>query len=300
MRKRGNIQKKNIISLIYWRNNFVSFKLYFRYYLEPASPLKSINTSMSQQQQQQPSLINGISSKSNHNNSTDNNLAVLKLTPPAANNRHHHRTHHNGLQNGHEHNNNNINNNNNNSNNNFFSNHLNGTSTNGSSHNGSIKSDNSNDFVADFSKASIYHSNNSLNSTGSGGGQVNGKITNGHSETSITTAKTNSDLNANFADFENNKIFNAAGKNFIRIVRKIIITNARIINELNFKKFLPLFLSVSIKLTWTCLFLFLEEYYKFNNNNNNSSIQWNIWQHFQWPNNFNNQPEQNRWSKSLL
>lgn len=69
---------------------------------------------------------------------------------------------------------------------------LNGTS----SHNGSIKSDSS-DFVADFSKASIYNSNGSLNSAGSGGG----KTTNG------------ADMNANFADFDNNKIYNAAGEN---------------------------------------------------------------------------------------
>jgi hypothetical protein len=41
-----------------------------------------------------------------------------------------------------------------------------------------------------------------------------------------------------------------------------------------------------------------EEYYKNNNNNSmtNNNVQWNIWQQFQWP----NQPEQNRWSKSLL
>lgn len=85
------------------------------------------------------------------------------------------------------------------SNNNSFS-QQNGTQ---SYHNGGIKSDNSNDFVADFSKASIYNSNNSLNSTGSGG-QVNGKTVNG---TSI-----NSGVNINFADFENNKIYNAAGE----------------------------------------------------------------------------------------
>lgn len=71
--------------------------------------------------------------------------------------------------------------------------------------NGSISS---NDFVADFSKASIYNSNNSLNSTESCG-QVNGKVTNG------TTLI--GDLNANFADFENNKIYNAAGETKISI-----------------------------------------------------------------------------------
>lgn len=97
------------------------------------------------------------------------------------------------------------NSNNNINSNNFLTNNLNGKS----SQNGSIKSDNScNDFVADFSKASIYNSNNSLNSTGSAG-QINGKTTiNGFKE----NATNESDLNANFADFENNKIYNAAGK----------------------------------------------------------------------------------------
>lgn len=164
----------------------------FSYYLEPASPLKSIITS-AVAPQQQPPLSNGAS-KTSHQQ-VDNSLAVLKsiqLTPPAANNRHHHRQHHLHQPNGfttsadvH--------------NNNFFSqpNNLNGTS----SHNGSIKSENSS--VADFSKASIYNSNNSLNSTGSGG-QVNGKTTNG---------VTNGDLNDNFADFDNNKCINAAGIN---------------------------------------------------------------------------------------
>jgi hypothetical protein len=145
--------------------------------LEPASPLKSINTPS---QPTPPPSTNGFTSR----NSQDNNLAVLKsiqLTPPTAANRHHHSrvTH---QSNGFDTNNN--------------SNFLNGTS----SHNGSIKSDNS-DFVADFSKASIYNSNNSLNSAGSGGG----KTTNG------------GDMNANFADFDNNKIYNAAGENLRKI-----------------------------------------------------------------------------------
>jgi hypothetical protein len=33
------------------------------------------------------------------------------------------------------------------------------------------------------------------------------------------------------------------------------------------------------------------------NQNNNNNIQWNLWQQFQWP---YVQPEQNRWSKSIL
>ncbi|XP_070496620.1 arf-GAP domain and FG repeat-containing protein 1 isoform X1 [Chironomus tepperi] len=217
-----------------------------RYYLEPASPLKSINTSSSSSSVATSTIqqsSNGISkSIGNHHSSDSNNLTVLKLTPPAANNRHHHqRTQQNhNIQNGHLEMNGN-------SHNNINSNNLNGKT----SQNGSIKSDNScNDFVADFSKASIYNSNNSLNSTGSAG-QINGKtVINGFKE-NITSE---SDLNANFADFENNKIYNAA-----------------------------------------------EEYCKNNNtsinspNSNSSNIQWNIWQHFQWPNN-SNQSEQNRWS----
>lgn len=181
----------------------------FRYYLEPASPLKSI-TILSQQpqqpiqQQQQVPITNGFA-KVSHQQQADDSLAVLKsiqLTPPAANNRHHHNRTHHVHQNGH------VNgfSTSDNINNNFFNqpNNLIGTS-NGTppSHNGSIKSDNSSDFVADFSKASIYNSNNSLNSVGSGG-QVNGRMTNGTSK--------NGDLNSNFADFENNKIYNAAGE----------------------------------------------------------------------------------------
>lgn len=176
----------------------------FRYYLEPASPLKSINTPVQLQQKQPPSQSNGIAKISHQQ--VDNSLAVLKsiqLTPPAANNRHHHhRTHHvhNGNANGFSPTSDSQNNNNNN----FFNqqSNLNGTSngTSSSLQNGSV---NSNDFIADFSKASIYNSNNSLNSTESGG-HMNGKITNG--------TLLNGDLNANFADFENNKIYNAAGE----------------------------------------------------------------------------------------
>lgn len=159
--------------------------------MEPASPLKSINTAPSQQQsQQQPPLTNGFTTKSSLQQ-VDNSLAVLKsiqLTPPTAANRHHHSRV--PQQNGHV---NGFTADTNNNNNNFFSN---GTSNGTLSHNGSIKSDNSSEFVADFSKASIYNSNNSLNSAGSGGG----KTTNG------------GDMNANFADFDNNKIYNAAGE----------------------------------------------------------------------------------------
>lgn len=161
--------------------------LIFRYYLEPASPLKSINTPSQQQSQPQP-LTNGFASKSSQQ-SVDNSLAVLKsiqLTPPTAANRHHHsRVPH--QQNGFAADTNN--------NGNFFTQqNLNGTSP----QNGSIKSDNSSDFVADFSKVSIYNSNNSLNSAGSGGGK--------------TTTINGGDMNANFADFDNNKIYNAAGE----------------------------------------------------------------------------------------
>jgi hypothetical protein len=179
-------------------NSAIKLNYRFRYYLEPASPLKSINTPSQQQPQQQP-LTNGNTTKISHQQA-DNSLAVLKsiqLTPPTAVNRHHHsRTPH--QPNGHV-------NSFTSDNNNFFTpqNNLNGTSNSSLSHNGSIKSDNSSEFVADFSKASIYNSNNSLNSAGSGGGQINGKTATG------------GDINANFAnfaDFDNNKIYNAAGE----------------------------------------------------------------------------------------
>lgn len=157
-------------------------------------------------------MLNGLSStKSSSSTTQSDNLAVLKsihLTPPSANNRQH-RTHHyhHTTQNGNGQMENGAGSNSNN--NNFFTNHLNGT-TNGS-HNGV-----GNEFVADFRKASIYNSNNSLNSTGSGnsGHQVNGKITN---ETTTTMTNNNGDLNANFADFENNNcIYNAAGECYQR------------------------------------------------------------------------------------
>lgn len=157
-------------------------------------------------------MLNGLSStKSSSSTTQSDNLAVLKsihLTPPSANNRQH-RTHHyhHTTQNGNGQMENGAGSNSNN--NNFFTNHLNGT-TNGS-HNGV-----GNEFVADFRKASIYNSNNSLNSTGSGnsGHQVNGKITN---ETTTTMTSNNGDLNANFADFENNNcIYNAAGECYQR------------------------------------------------------------------------------------
>lgn len=190
------------MSCVQWIVFTELFKTRFRYYLEPASPLKSINTPAQIQQKQPPSQSNGTAKISLQQ--VDNSLAVLKsiqLTPPAANNRHHHhRTHHvhNGNVNGFSTTSDSQNNNN------FFNqqSNLNGTSngTSSSLQNGSV---NSNDFIADFSKASIYNSNNSLNSTESG--HMNGgKITNG--------TLLNGDLNANFADFENNKIYNAAGE----------------------------------------------------------------------------------------
>lgn len=166
---------------------------------------------------QNTTMLNGLSSTkssssiSSSNTTQSDNLAVLKsihLTPPSANNRQHrtHHYHHSQNGNGQMENGGGAGVGSNSNNNNFFTNHLNGT-TNGVG----------NEFVADFRKASIYNSNNSLNSTGSGnsGHQVNGKITNGISETTMTS--NNGDLNANFADFENNNcIYNAAGESYLR------------------------------------------------------------------------------------
>lgn len=161
---------------------------------------------------QNSTALNGLSStKSSSSTTQSDNLAVLKsihLTPPSVNNRQHRTHHYHHSQNGNGQMENGVGSNSNN--NNFFTNHLNGTSN--GSHNGV-----GNEFVADFRKASIYNSNNSLNSTGSGnsGHQVNGKITNGISET--MTTNNNGDLNANFADFENNNcIYNAAGESYLR------------------------------------------------------------------------------------
>ena len=53
------------------------------------------------------------------------------------------------------------------------------------------------EFVADFGQPSVYNSTNSLSSNGS---------------TNKGNEPVKSDRNANFADFENNQIYNAAGK----------------------------------------------------------------------------------------
>jgi hypothetical protein len=175
-------------------------------------------------------LTNGNTTKISHQQ-PDNSLAVLKsiqLTPPTAANRHHHsRTPH--QQNGH------VNGFASDNNNNFFNqqNNLNGTSNGSLSHNGSIKSDNSSDFVADFSKASIYNSNNSLNSAGSGGGQVNGKTTNG-GEINVNFA--------NFADFDNNKIYNAAGEEiYMKIYEKSLCVQEKLKASHEYRKSLLIF-----------------------------------------------------------
>lgn len=134
-------------------------------------------------QQSQP-MVNGSSS---FKGGQSDNLAVLKLTPPSTNNRQH-RTHlSHSSQNG-----GNVQDNGSN-NNNFFTNH-----SNGSSHSG--------EFVVDFRKADIFNSNNSLNSSGSGSVKIK------NSATETTKSDNKGDLNANFADFENNKIYNAAGE----------------------------------------------------------------------------------------
>lgn len=158
-----------------------AINILFRYYLEPSSPLKSINTTT-----QEP-FYSGISKP----NQPNNNLAALKnfqLTPPASNIRPHHGTLQQqkgnfgdltstvNIQNKFKQQNLEI------------------------SLNGSINSD---EFVADFSKASIYNSNSSLNITDSGSHAIK-KVSNGISS--------NDELSANFADFENNKIYNAAGE----------------------------------------------------------------------------------------
>lgn len=206
--------------------------------MEPASPLKSISVPT---QQQQPPITNGVP-KFSHQPQSDNSLAVLKsiqLTPPAANNRHHHNRPHHAHQNGH------VNGfaTPSDGNNNFFNQQKNlneashGTP---SSHNGSIKNDNS-EFVADFNKAAIYNSNNSLNSTGSGS-QVNGKLSDG-----VTT---NGDLNANFADFDNNKIYNAAGRHYMLFDRRQILIMKPILIFFLFSFFIFFLLLLQPSLTY--------------------------------------------------
>ncbi|CRL00762.1 CLUMA_CG014017, isoform A [Clunio marinus] len=181
-----------------------------RYYLESASPLKSISTAI---QQQQNSFSNEISKTNNNNGLNDKQQKSIQIKPTAIYSRH--RTQ-NGLNNGSD------------CNNNFFSqqNVINGKSLElNSSPNESIKSSQSNDFMADFSKANIYNSNNSLNSTGSGG-QMKEKMSNGFAT---------NNMSENFADFENNTIYNAGGfhkmsiggnaKNFLKSNNKAFNSN---------------------------------------------------------------------------
>ncbi|CAO1359231.1 unnamed protein product [Diamesa hyperborea] len=148
-----------------------------RYYLEPASPLKSITTSLANNQQSQHQPLSSSTSNltSKIIQTPADNLAALKaitLTPPTSNNRQH-RTHH-------------LHNNNNGSLTN--NNHHNTTNTNTLSDNQMNNNFTNGDdgFVADFGAAKVYN---------------NSKMTNGNGV----------DPFANFADFENNKIYNAAG-----------------------------------------------------------------------------------------
>lgn len=127
--------------------------------------------------------------------SSDDNLAVLKsiqLTPPGINDRHHHNRAHHLDQNGHSATSFDKNNN--------FSAQQNVPFK-------SIKSiddkfSSANDFTADFATANIFNSKAKLST--SDFDQKNGN--------EVRESAVSSGLNLNFADFENNKIYNAAGK----------------------------------------------------------------------------------------
>lgn len=241
-----------------------------RYYLEPASPLKSItNTAQlapSQKQQQQLNsatlLTNGTAKSIEENNSNlwtsgmngktassrwkmdllssndNNSLFNNHISAPVATN---------GIRpNGATNNNNKSSSNNNN-----------GTVTNGLSLNGNktkdvitkngfhlpppgsnVENNNKNlftpdtDFVADFSSANIFdalnnkpsinnNNNNNKSSTNKPNGHANhsngveftnGNRTNGNTTTTTATADVNKNFDENFADFEHNTIYNAAGE----------------------------------------------------------------------------------------
>lgn len=259
---------------------------YFRYYLEPASPLKSITTSLVNNQQSQHQNQPLSSSTSNLTSKTiqmpADNLAALKaitLTPPTSNNRQH-RTHH--LHNNNNNNNNSNSNgpitnnnhhnttntksncikfqqqftsddddNNNNNTSNFFNqtttNHLNHKLNNNSTHhqlNNSININNNSNTNAINSNgttaiangrnaAAINRKNNDINNKMNmnfGGAlsdnQMNNNFTSGDDGfvADFGAAKVYSngkmsngngvDPFGNFADFENNKIYNAAGKQY--------------------------------------------------------------------------------------
>lgn len=256
---------------------FKSF--HFRYYLEPASPLKSITTSLANNQQSQHQPLSSSTSNltSKIIQTPADNLAALKaitLTPPTSNNRQH-RTHHlhnnnNGsLTNNNHHNTTNTNsncikfqqqftsddddssnNNNNNNTNNFFNqtttNHLNHKLNNNTTNNNSININNNSNSNAINSNgttaiangrtaAAINRKNNDINNkmNMSFGGalsdnQMNNNFTNGDDgfvadfgaakvyNNSKMTNGNGVDPFANFADFENNKIYNAAGKQISR------------------------------------------------------------------------------------
>lgn len=95
------------------------------------------------------------------------------------------------------------------------------------------KANHQSDFVADFGSADIFNAANALQITANGGRSISGihKLMNGsftssdfdntssgsNASTSNGNGSINGDANANFADFEHNPIYNAAGKCWLGI-----------------------------------------------------------------------------------
>lgn len=205
----------------------------FRYYLEKASPLKSITQSTS-------------SNVLNHNHVgqntasliQENNLVALKsisLTPPSMNKQN--RTHSNnnssiivgirrpnnmdlnqtGIAQNFQQNINKIN-----SNNIRQVNKMTESNTKPCNNNNCTSSNNNTDstFVADFGSASIYSSTNT-NSIGTNYQNTNIANKDNNDKINNNTIDSGNGSNENFADFENNQIYNAAGKKFLLIFFKL-------------------------------------------------------------------------------
>ncbi|XP_055684083.1 arf-GAP domain and FG repeat-containing protein 1 isoform X2 [Lutzomyia longipalpis] len=213
-----------------------------RYYLEPASPLKSLPSSqqLAPQCATSSSACTSSSSTTTTNSVTLDNVAVLKsitLTPPQSlrlhNNKNQRSTGNATVKFQHQFTPDsetslfnlgnsqtrlNINNNNNIS----GGGHQNGLTGSSSNLSGNINNNKftpDTDFVADFGSANIFNATQTSNATmvNTSKSPSNGKIANGTNNSSSSSSgqqqqvNRNCGVNENFADFEHNTIYNSAG-----------------------------------------------------------------------------------------
>lgn len=223
------------IEIIFQNNLAIPQILFFRYYLEPASPLKSLanapqTSTQTQNQQQQnstPSQTDNISWNSKTSNlwplsSPTNGNEVKKLSNSLSDLSLHDK----------------VNNTTSNATNASLSqSKLNGFGRTSSKNDSNVitknsfnllqsaaileKVNNQNDFVADFGSADIFNAVTSLQISNNGkASNANGSIASGDYDNTSTSSGVSmsngnggdSDANANFADFDHNPIYTAAGE----------------------------------------------------------------------------------------